>query len=331
MGHTPRLKKIVRSKSFTLFIVLIGILVAFRISHSDYLTKENIRNILYSASLAGTIGVGLICILISGQCDLSSGTIGSMGGLIVAFCLDANIPWVFSLLITIVFGMAAGWINAMLANRFQIVPFIGTLAMSFVWKGVGYLVTNNLNIPVTNESFWVIGSGIVFGIPVPFIIMIVLMVIYGVILARTRFGRRIYMIGGNRAAARLAGVNINKTYSILFMNGGALAALAGAVMAARMHTASPSAIQGSEFDAIIAFVLGGVSFRGGSGGMFGGFIGLLMLSAFNNGLNIVGLPSYWQIAAGGVLLIIALSIDYFSERAREQALKVTKNPIYSSK
>jgi ribose transport system permease protein len=263
---------------------------------------------------------GSSCILISGHADLSSGTVGCIGGLVVAYCLQAHIPWVIAIIITIFYGMTAGWINAFLANRFNITPFIGTLAMAYAWQGAGYLVTGSLNIPVTNEAFYKLG-GVVLGVPVPFLIMLVLMVIYGVILSSTRFGRKIYMLGGNRAAARLAGVDVKKMYRILFMNGGALAALAGAVMAARMHTASPSAVQGSEFDAIIAFVLGGVSFRGGSGGMAGGFIGLLMLSSFNNGLTIVGLDSYWQIAAGGVLLIIALSVDYFSEQARQRAMK----------
>ena len=322
MGASLRVRKIIRSKSFTLIIVLALVLIAFHFLNNNYLTKENIRNILYAASLAGTIGVGLGCILLSGEVDLSSGTVGCMGGLIVAFFLQKNVPWFFSLILAMGFGAAAGWINAFMANRFKISPFIGTLAMSFVWQGTGYLMTNNLNIPVDNGSFWKLG-GSILEIPVPFIIMVALMVIYGVILSNTRFGRKIYMMGGNRAAARLAGVNIKRMYTILFMNGGALAALAGSVMAARMHTASPSAIQGREFDAIIALILGGVSFRGGSGGMVGGFIGLLLLSAFNNGLVLVGFDPYWQIAAGGILLVIALTIDTFNERGRQKALKVS--------
>jgi ribose transport system permease protein len=100
-----------------------------------------------------------------------------------------------------IYGSLAGWINAFLANRFHIIPFIGTLAMAYAWQGVGYLLTGSLNIPVTNESFYKLGS-VVLGIPLPFIIMVVLMVIYGVILSSTRFGRKIYMLGGNRAAAR---------------------------------------------------------------------------------------------------------------------------------
>jgi ribose/xylose/arabinose/galactoside ABC-type transport system permease subunit len=322
MSTALRVKKILRSKSFTLIIVLVIVLITFRLLNDNYLSKENIRNILYAASLAGTIGVGLCCIMLSGEVDLSSGTVGCMGGLIVAFFLQKNIPWVISLVLAMMYGAAAGWINAFMANRFRIFPFIGTLAMSFVWQGAGYLMTNNLNIPVDNGSFWKLG-GSILEIPVPFLIMIVLMAIYGVMLSSTRFGRKIYMMGGNRAAARLAGVNINKMYTILFMNGGALAALAGSVMASRMHTASPSAIQGREFDAIIALILGGVSFRGGSGGMAGGLIGLLLLSAFNNGLVLVGLDAYWQIAAGGFLLVIALTIDSFSERGRQKALKAS--------
>ena len=316
MNKTPGSKKFFSSKSFALIIVLILIIVAFGILNPNFLKYANLRNIMYSTSLAGIICVGVCCVLISGNADLSVGAVGCMGGIICGFCLRANIPWVISVVITLMFGASAGIINALLLNKLKIPPFIGTLAMTSVWQGVGNLMTSNVNIPITNTSFSNVGAANIFLIPLPFIIMLVLMSIYGIMLSSSEFGRRIYMIGGNRQAARLAGINPEKMNIILFLNCSAVSAFSGAILAARMRTASPLAVQGTQFTAITALVLGGVAFGGGSGGMFGGFIGLLLLNTFNNGLMLIGLGSYWQIAASGVLLVLALTVDYFNERAR---------------
>ena len=320
MKRTTILKKIVGSKSFTLFVVFIIVLTFFRILSPNFLTYANLRNIMYSTSLAGIIAVGVGCVLISGSPDLSAGAVGCMGGLVCGFCLQANIPWVISVVITLIYGAIAGLINALLVNKIKIPPFIGTLAMTSVWQGLGNLMTNNVNIPITNVKFTNIGAANFFKLPLPFIIMLVLMLIYGVMLSSTEFGRKIYMIGGNRQAARLAGISPDWMNYILFMNCSTVSALSGAILAARMRTASPLAVQGTQFTAITALVLGGVAFGGGSGSMVGAFIGLLLLHAFNNGLILIGLGSYWQIAAGGVLLVFALTVEFFSEKSRRAKL-----------
>ncbi|MCF0121362.1 MAG: ABC transporter permease [Oscillospiraceae bacterium] len=321
MEKKSTMKKITQSKSFTLIIVLIVVVIFFYIMNKNYLASDNIRNILNAASLTGTLAVGIACILISGNCDLSAGSVGMLGGVLVAMALKTGMPWPLALLISICFGLVAGGVNAILVNVFNFMPFIATLAMSSVWKGIGLVLTDSQNIAISNQSFWKVGAGAVLGIPMPFIIMVALLIIYGFILNYTRFGRFMYMCGGNRNAARLAGINPKRISAILYLNCSAIACLGGSVLAARMHTGSPSSVIGQELEGITASVLGGVSFTGGSGGMLGCFFGLILLNCFNNGLTVIGLGSYWQIVASGVLLILALVLDFVREKNRIKKLK----------
>ena len=324
MENQSGIKKLTSSKGFTLIIIMAVIILGFWIINRNYLSDDNIRNILNAASLSGTIAIGMGCLLIAGQIDLSAGAVGMVGGVIIAFLLQTGMPWFPALLITLLFGVGVGLINAFFVNVLNFMGFISTLAMMTVFQGLGLVFTNAQNIAVSNQSFWNLGSTNVLGIiPLPFFIMLVLYLAYGFILRSTRFGRRIYMTGGNQNAARLAGINPKKVHLILFVNNSAIACLAGSMMTARMHMASPTAVLGSELTAITAAVLGGVSFHGGGGTMGGAFIGLMLLNTFTNGLVVIGLGSYWQIIAQGVLLISALVLDFFRERSRIRALKAS--------
>ena len=325
-------KKLLASKEFTLIIVWAVIVLIFFFINKNYLSLDNIRNIFNSAFVMGTIAVGMSCLLISGGIDLSAGNTGMMAGVIIAFLLQAKMPWVPALLITLVFGAVTGLINAAFANGLNFMPFISTLAISTAYGGLALVLTNAQNIAISNRAFWALGSTNVLEIfPLPFFITIVLMAIYGYIMMNTRFGRRMYMAGGNPNAARLAGINPKKITTMLYINNSVISCIAGALMAARMHMGSPSAIAGSDLDAITAAVLGGVSFMGGGGNMVGVFIGLLLLNSFKNGLVVVGLDSYYQVVASGLLLIAALTLDFFREKSRIKNLKAAKNAALASK
>ncbi len=317
------LNKFVKSKNFTLLLVIVAVIIICQIVNPSFLSGDNIRTILYSASLAGTLAVGASCILISGNCDLSVGSVGCMGGIIVALCLQAGMNSVISMIITLLFGVCCGLINAFFSFKCKMMPFICTLAMSSVWRGAAYVITDTYNIVIDNENFWKLGSTKILGMPLPFVIMVILMLIYGFILSRTFFGRKIYMAGGNRQAARLAGISVSKIGTLLMVNYSVLACFGGATLAARMHNGSPGSVSGTELEAITASVLGGVSFGGGSGSMSGCFLGVMLLYTFNNGLTFLGLNSYWQIFSGGAILVFALALDYISSRA--QAKKMLQN------
>lgn len=321
MKQSSFFNKYIKSKYFTLILVWVVILIVFQFINKNYLSTANIKNILYATSLSGTLAVGIGCMLISGSPDLSAGAVGMMGGLVIALLMQKGIGWGWALIITLVYGSFAGAVNAFFQLTFNMMPFISTLAMSSVWRGIGYIITDSQSISVSNPGWQSLGTAAVFGIPVPFVITILLYIVYSIILSRTKIGRKVYMIGGNRTAASLAGINIKKLRIILCINCSTIAALGGSILAGRMHSATPGSVIGTEFEGIIASCLGGISFGGGSGTMLGGFIGLMLMGCFNNGLSCAGLSSYWQIVASGLLLIAALVVDYVNEQLRIKNLK----------
>ena len=309
------IKKIIGNKSFTLVAVWITILILFAIINKNYLTPGNIKNMFNTAFNVGMLSIGISCLLISGVIDLSTGYTAMVGGIIVAILLQAKVPWVPALTITVVFGSVIGLVNSFFVNYLNFPPFISTLAVGTAINGGGLLITKSQTLPINNESYWNLGSYSIFNvIPLPFLVTVILMIIYGLILRKTRSGRRVYIVGGNHQAARLAGINPKKITTILFINNSCIACLVGALVSARMHMGSPSSNIGSDLDAITAAVLGGVSFMGGTGGMFSAFVGVMLLTCFKNGLVLIGLGTFYQTIATGVLLITAMAIDHFRSR-----------------
>jgi ribose/xylose/arabinose/galactoside ABC-type transport system permease subunit len=322
MNVKRRAGKLLRSSNTALLIITVAVALLFYNFNNSFLSLENIRNIMNSMSFVGVLTVGMTMLLIGGEVDLSSGSIACLGGVVVALLINAGVPWGIAFIVTIIFGAICGLIGALFINKLGFMNFIATLGLMSVYQGIVITITQSKNIQIPSQGFWVIGSTTLWNvIPLPFIIMIILMIVYSIVLKTTNFGRSVYMCGGNRRAARLCGINPKRVSSILYINNGALAALAGAVLAARMHTASPAAGGNGALDAITAAVLGGVSFLGGAGGMSGCFIGILMLNMFNAGLTAVGFPTYWQIVARGCLLVLALCLDFISTRARRLALE----------
>ena len=317
-------KRIIRTKAFPLLIVLIIILTIFTSIKPSYLTSiDNIRGILNAMSLTGTIAVGVACLLISGGMDLSVGAAGMFGGVMVSLFMQWEFSWGISLLFAVIIGAVIGGFNAFLVNGLNFMGFIATIGTSSILQGLANVITGAKNVAVNNDSFFKLGSTSLYRLfSIPFLIMLVLMIIYGLILAKTRFGRKIYMCGGNRVAAQMCGLKPKKIKTILHINASAVSALGGAVLAARMRSGSPSAVIGQEFNAITASILGGVSFIGGTGSMAGCFIGLLLLTCFTNGLTFVGLGAYWTDVAQGVLLITALVVDYINTRSLNKRLHV---------
>ena len=322
---SKRISGVLKSKTAMVVYLLILVTAFFGIWNEGFLGTENIRAILISMSLTGMIAVGVTMLLICGEIDLSAGAETCMGGIFVVLMIQAGIPWPIALILTIICGGIMGAILAFFVNKVGLMAFISSMAMISVYNGLAKILTDSQNIAIDQKyaSYYTIGSGTIFGvIPVPFLIMAVLMIIYGFILYASDFGRSIYMCGGNRAAARLCGINRKKITTILFINNGAICALAGAVLAARMHNASPIAAATGNTDAITAAVLGGVAFRGGQGTMFGCFVGLALMMVFNAGLTASGLSAYWQIVVQGLLLLVALLVDFFNERSRKKALEL---------
>ena len=308
-----RIIKLPESNILTLIIVLIALIAMFSLMRPTYLSVINMVNILYASTVTGLLAVGITLLIIAGHIDLSCGGIGAASGVLLAVLVTRmDFPWYLALLCCLIFGAAIGAVNSVLTNVFNLQPFIATLAMASVCSGMGYLFSGGRSVSLINNALSTLGAGRIFGsIPIAIIILIAVYIIFAFILNRTTFGRSIYVIGGNPMSSRLAGLNPKKITSVLYIISGILASLAGCLLAGRMRSGAPNAVSGSEFDAIIASVLGGVAFTGGRGTLGGCLIGLLIIQSFSNGLNFMSISSFWQQVAKGLLLIGALLVDYF--------------------
>jgi len=328
-NRTSTLKRFVRSQTFALILLLIVVVIFFQItSHGIFFNKINLRNVLNSCVVVTFLAIGEGYLIIYGDIDLSVGNVGTAcGGLLAVASEMWGCPWYLSLIIAIGTGMISGLICAFLVNELNFQPFIATLAMASIGEGMTLVITNGVYVTLYNKVLCFIGTGKVINnyIPVPVIIAAVFLIVYGIILNKTRFGRSIYLCGGNRTAARLTGINAKKISYILYANSGALCAISGSMLTMRVRSATTAGITENQFDGVTSAILGGISFGGGSGGMFGCFIGLVLLNCFDNGLRLIRVNTYWQTVASGLLLILALVFDYINtKRTKAKLMKAAK-------
>ena len=313
-------KRVMKRKEFSLVIVLVLIIVLFGIlTKGKFFKPLNIRNILNSMVIVAFLTIGEGMLIIYGNIDLSAGTVGTLSAIVMAHAVSTfGLPWWLAIIMAICCGLITGFINATLITKLNFQPFIATLAMKSVAEGLADVFGNASAINIENKTLSWIGNYKFANniIPVSVVIALVFIIVYGIILAKSKFGRQIYLCGGNRQAAFLAGINPVKTCYILFMNMGALAALAGCMLASRVSSATVTGVNSNQFSGVTAAILGGISFGGGTGGMVGAFIGLLLLNCFNNGMTLIGMDPYWQTVASGALLLLALIIDYYNNRKR---------------
>ena len=316
---------ILRLKELVLLVILAIVVFLFALNNPYFVSAGSLGGIMQDMSVAGIFTIAMALVIIGGGIDLSVTTVALFGGVVAAILMRAGIPWGLATIVALVAGGCIGMINSLLISKLRIIPFMATVAVLSVLQGVNLFLTNAQSIPIRDQGFWWAGT-MAFKIgpyifPWSFVVMAALMVIYGLILKMTQFGRNVYLVGGNMAAARLTGVNPMRTRMVLYINSGVLSALAGIVNTSRMKTMNPQAIPDYMVTALTASVLGGVAFTGGAGGMAGCFIGVTLLSVFTQGLASLALPAYWTYISTGILLIIALAVDFLNERLREKRLK----------
>jgi ribose/xylose/arabinose/galactoside ABC-type transport system permease subunit len=310
------LRKFIGTKMFTLLVFFAFLILVFSVGTGEwFLELKNIRNILQTTSVIGLIAVGAGALMIAGHIDLSAGGVGTMCALMCAVMLRDGAPWWLGVAVAVVSGGLVGLFNGFLINRLNFQPFIATLAVAQATEGLAHVICSSRPIPVKDAVLRFIGSERFFKyIPYSVLLVIIAFVIYALLLNKTRFGRSVYLVGANPEASRLAGLNPKKLVYILFTNSGALAAIAGILLMSRTGTANATGITKNQFSGITAAVLGGISFGGGSGGMAGAFVGLLILGSFNTAMTQFGMDAYLQTTATGALLIAALAVDFFRGR-----------------
>ncbi len=315
-----RVKSLIPGDKLILIVALIIVVAIFSSLNGNYFSWTNFVNILVAASLIGLVAIGHTYLIIAGQNDLSPGSVAAFTGVLCATLVSMGLPFVLAALVTLLSGVVVGLFNSWMVNKIKIEAFIATLVTQFVFRGFAYILCDGRPVSITDSAYLSIGATRFLSIPLSVWIMLVLILIFGLVLAKTKFGRSVYAIGGNKDAARLAGLNPQRIVTILFVIMGVVTALGGIVFSSRMHSGQPAANVNLEFDAITAVVLGGVSFTGGVGDMVGTILGVILIQAFNTGLIMVNVPSFWQYVARGALLLFALTSDYIRKTKREKAL-----------
>lgn len=319
-----------KTKAFTILVnfrtlLILALLVIIAAIGSPYFLKTaNLINILRQVSVISIIGVGFTLVVCSSNLDFSVGAMITLIGIITAMLSKIpGMPFWAVIFIGLAIGAALGYFNSLVCTFLNVPLFIVTFALAIVYEGVGYLLTKNATVTNLAKEYAVIGQGYVGVVPIPVLIMLVVVCIFLMIVYRTRLGRYAVAMGGNTEAARVSGVNIVKTRAYLLILMGICSAIGGFILTGRAASAQTTAGLDMTFDALTAVVIGGTSVFGGKGNIFGTFIGALIVGVINNGLNLIGVDSNWQIVAKGAMILIAVFIDRRSQAFfKIQALKL---------
>lgn len=302
------------------FLILVFLVILFSFIAPNFMTFGNLRTLIRQVSFAGISAVGLMFVMISGGIDLSIGSQIVFSNVLLAIMLaDWKLPPAIAIPLILLVGTMLGAINGLLCVRLKIHPLIITLGTSAIFKGVGYIINGSRNIMGFPDSFRWFGQGYVWGIPVPVIVMILVALIGSFILTKTYFGRQVFALGGNEEAARLAGVNISRMKVIFFMICGFVSAITTVLLLSRVFAGQTITGQGLEFDCLTAALLGGVSFKGGEGTIFGLIVGILIIGVLNNAMQLATFPDFSQTVVKGAVLLIAVAFDVYQKNRKAKA------------
>lgn len=292
-------------------IALVILFIGLCIASPEFRTINNVLSLLRQASINGLIAFGMTLVILTGGIDLSVGSTLALSTALCAGMIVGGIPAAAAMLLALVIGTAFGTVNGFMVAKGRLQPFIATLISMTVYRGLTYIYTNGQPISNLGDSAFLkfIGKGSVLGIPFPVIILLLAFLAVYFVLHKTSFGRAIYATGSNETCAKLAGISTSKTKIIVYAISGLLSAMAGMILLSRLSSAQPTLGSGYELDAIAAVALGGTSMAGGRGKIIGTLIGVLIIAILNNGLNILGVSSYYQDVVKGIVILIAVLSD----------------------
>jgi ribose transport system permease protein len=307
---TKNILKFSITTEFTVFIAYIIVFILFSILAPYFLTVRNVMNIFMYSSVIGIAATGTTLVLLTGGLDISVGAVIGITGVVSGLIQQATGNIALAILSGLITGILCGAFNGLLITRLKISPLITTLATLSIFRGIALLSTGGLTLIIASKSFKVLGRGYLLNIiPYSVIIMATLFIYFGYLLHSTPFGRKIYSIGGNAEASRLAGIKVNVVRFIVYVIGGLVAGLSGVIVASQTGASLPTAGTGAELDVIGASILGGVSLSGGKGKVYGTLFGVLILATMNNGLTLMNVQTFWQTIATGCVLLLAVILD----------------------
>ncbi len=300
------------------FLVLCVFLSVFPKTSGSFFTRQNIFNVLRQISTNLFLACGMTMVIILGGIDLSVGSIIALSGCISAGCVTRyNLPLPIALLMGLLVGLLVGMFNGAVISKTTIPAFIVTLATMNIAKGLAYVYTGGSPVRVVTKEWQFLGAGYVGIFPTPVVILVIVLIITAIIMNKTKMGRHMYAVGGNQQAAEFSGIKVEKVKFFVHAFSGLMAGLAGIVLASRMYSGQPTAGDGAEMDAIAAVVVGGTSMAGGSGKIGGTIIGGLIIGVLNNGLNLLNVNSFWQYVVKGVVILLAVFLDYFRNKGKK--------------
>lgn len=307
-------------KRFQSVLALALMVIALAFMTDKFFTVDNSLNVLRQICANLCLSIGMTIIILSGGIDLSVGAMLALSGAVAAGLLKNGIVIpgtdVFievtvsgAILAGLLVGTVLGWFNGFVITRFKLPPFVATLGMLSIARGLTMLWTGGFPITRLGDSFGHMGSGHLGGIPMPVWISGALVAVFLLLMKRTRFGRNVYAVGGNEKAATLSGLNVNRIKLLVYTLGGALSGVAGLLVTARLDSATPNAGLSYELDSIAAVVIGGTSLNGGRGSITGTVLGCLIIGVLNNGLVLLEVSPFWQQVIKGVVILVAVAVD----------------------
>lgn len=304
-------------KEVPLFLVVLLMVIILSIIKPGFLIPGNIHAVFLGVSFELIIAIGMTLLLIMGGFDLSVGSIAGFSGVILGLSINAGFGVAGSILLALLAATAVGFANGIIIAKLRVNALITTLAMMMIVRGLIYILTKGVGITNLPDSFNIIGRANWFGIQIPIYITLILVVIFGILFARSGWFRQFYFIGGNEEAARLSGIKVDRLRIFAYSFTGLMAGLAGLLLAARMGGAIPTQGQNIEMDIIAGCVIGGSSLAGGSGTMTGSFLGMLIMALVLNAFNLLGVDIYWQRMILGLILLAAVLGDTLRRRKSE--------------
>ncbi|MES1040686.1 MULTISPECIES: ABC transporter permease [Peribacillus] len=298
-------------QKFGPLLALVLLFIVITVLNPSFMEPNNILNLLRQTSINALIAFGMTFIILTGGIDLSVGSILALSSALMAGMMVSGLDPILAILIGILLGAIMGVINGILVSKGKMAPFIVTLATMTIFRGLTLVYTDGKPITGIGDSvmFQMLGRGYFLGVPVPAVVMVIAFFILWFLLHKTSFGRKTYAIGGNERASRISGIKVDRVKVAIYGLAGTMAAIAGAILTSRLNSAQPTAGQSYEMDAIAAVVLGGTSLSGGKGRLFGTLVGVLIIGTLNNGMNLLGVSSFYQQVVKGAVILIAVLLD----------------------
>ncbi len=315
------LRRIVAGREAGTALGLLVLSTLLWIATPYFATAANLANVAEQSAIVGVIAVGMTFVILTGGIDLSVGSLVALAGIVIGVAVQRGMPALIAVPLGVVAGGAAGALNGLMITRGSLPPFIATLGMMSVARGAALMLSDGRPISGFPDGLRALATERVFGVPGPVMLMLALYALAYLVLTRTVLGRYMYAIGGNEEATALAGVNVKLWKTVVYAISGVSAGLCAVLLVARLNSAQPIAGIGYELDAIAAVVIGGTSLLGGSGSVIGTLIGALIMSVLRNGLNLLGVSSYLQQVAIGVVIITAVLIDMALRRRVQRSTR----------